>query len=54
MVDAKNCSENCTLIADNEFKYKNIPTDKISEMKKQVQDIVDSDEDFKQIEVLRV
>jgi ATP-dependent protease ClpP protease subunit len=50
MVDAKNCSENCSLITNNQFKYKNIPTDKISEMKKQVQDIVDSDEDSKQIE----
>jgi ATP-dependent Clp protease protease subunit len=50
MVDAKNCSENCTLIADNQFKYNNIPEDKVSEMKKQVQDIVDSDKDSKKNE----
>jgi hypothetical protein len=44
------CAGNCTLIANNQFKYKNIPTDKISEMKKQVQDIADSDQDSKQIQ----
>jgi hypothetical protein len=36
MVDAKNLSKNCALIADNEFKYKNIPEEKITEIKKQV------------------
>jgi ATP-dependent protease ClpP protease subunit len=46
MVDAKNCSENCTLIVDNEFKYKNIPEEKITEIK----NTLDLDQDSKQIQ----